>query len=36
VNINTLQREEVEGRPELDPWLAQHCSLHFGSPSYVE
>jgi len=27
------QREEVKGKPELGPWLAQHCSSCFGSPS---
>jgi len=36
MNINTLLREQVKGRPELGPWLAQHWSSRFGSPSRVE
>jgi len=35
MNVKKVLKEEVEGRPEPGPWLAQRCSLHFGSPSCV-
>jgi len=35
MHMKRLQREEFKGRPELGPWLGQHCSSCFGSPFWV-